>query len=234
MVKINLLAEGKRPIIARRAKQPLLQLSGANAANIVLAAVAVASLLAAATWYFLLERNIKRKAAEIAVAQKEVDELQQVIKEVEEFKRRRDELTRKVQIITDLKNNQRGPVQIMDEVSRALPELLWLTRMDVSASAINFQGTAMNMSAVANFIENLDRVEPFKEPILQDTTRGRSAGTYNFRMTMGYSFTKPVAPAAPGATTPAAAVPPKTTSGGPVGAVATASAVQAAHQGGVE
>ena len=32
--------------------------------------------------------------------QKEVDELQQVIKEVDEFKRRRDELTRKVKIIT--------------------------------------------------------------------------------------------------------------------------------------
>jgi type IV pilus assembly protein PilN len=234
MVKINLLAEGKRPIIARRAKQPLLQLSGANAANIALTAVAVASLLAATTWYFLLERNIKRKAAEIAVAQKEVDELQQVIKEVEEFKRRRDELTRKVQIITDLKNNQRGPVQIMDEVSRALPELLWLTRMDVSASAINFYGTAMNMSAVANFIENLDRVEPFREPILQDTTRGRAGGSYNFRMTMGYSFTKPVAPAAPGAAKAAAPVPPKRASASPGGTAGATPAVQAANMGGVE
>mgnify|MGYP001609173119 CR=1 FL=1 len=39
MVKINLLAEGKRPVIARRSKQPLVQLSSANAANIGLLGV---------------------------------------------------------------------------------------------------------------------------------------------------------------------------------------------------
>jgi type IV pilus assembly protein PilN len=230
MVKINLLAEGKRPIIARRAKQPLLQLSGTNAANLMLVTLLVAGVLSAVIWYFLLENKIKKKNADIAVAQKEVNELQQVIKEVEEFKRRRDELTRKVQIITDLKNNQRGPVQIMDEVSRALPELLWLTNMDVTPNAINFRGTAMNMSAVANFIENLDRVEPFREPILQDTSRARAAGAYDFRLTLGYSFTKPIAPAAPKPATPPGA-PAKVSVKGVSDAGA---AVQAANLSGVE
>ncbi len=198
MVKINLLAEGKRPIISRKAKQPLLQLSGANAANFGLLAIGVASVISAAIWYYLMEKKIERKDDEIQIAQKEVDELQQVIKEVEEFKRRRDELARKVQIITDLKNNQRGPVQIMDEVSRALPELLWLTSMDVSANAISFNGVAFNMSAVANFIDNLDAVEPFSEPILEDTTLGAGgpSGVYNFRLNLGYSFVKPAPVAA--------------------------------------
>jgi type IV pilus assembly protein PilN len=230
MVKINLLAEGKRPIIARRAKQPLMQLSGANAANLMLIILLAAAVLSGVIWFFLLESKIKKKDADIAVAQKEVNELQQVIKEVEEFKRRRDELTRKVKIITDLKNNQRGPVQIMDEVSRALPELLWLTNMDVTPNSINFRGTAMNMSAVANFIENLDRVEPFREPILQDTSRGRTGGAYDFRMTLGYSFTKPKAPSAPK---------PATTPGAPAkvslqGVADAGTAVHAANLSGVE
>ena len=231
MVKINLLAEGKRPIIARRAKQPLLQLSGANAANLMLLSLIIASVLSAVVWYFVLENKIKKKDADIKVAQKEVNELQQVIKEVEEFKRRRDELTRKVQIINDLKNNQRGPVQIMDEVSRALPELLWLTNMDVTPNNINFRGTAMNMSAVANFIENLDRVEPFREPILQDTTRGKAGGVYDFKLTLGYSFTKPVAPpAAPKPATPPGAP----TKVSVKGVTDSGVAVQAANLSGVE
>jgi type IV pilus assembly protein PilN len=185
------------------------------------ALLTVFGLLVAGVWYFY-RAKIKQKVPNRR-GQKEVDELQQVIKEVEEFKRRRDELTRKVQIITDLKNNQRGPVQIMDEVSRALPELIWLTSMEVRPNAINFRGTAMNMSAVANFIENLDRVEPFAEPILQDTTRARGTGAYNYRMTLGYSFTKaPVATAAPGA--------PGTEGGKPAtGAVAAATAAKAAR-----
>lgn len=229
MVKINLLAEGKRPIISRRAKQPGLQLSGANAANMMMAALTVVGLLASAIWYFVLENKIKKKDADIRVAQKEVDELKQVIAEVENFKKRRDELNRKIKVITDLKANQRGPVQIMDEVSRALPELIWLANMDVAPKAINLRGTALNMSAVANFIENLDRVEPFFEPVLQDATRGRRAGAYNYRLTVGYSFAKPAAPAAPAAT-PGQQIP----TPGAAGAVASASAAKAANERGAE
>ena len=228
MVKINLLAEGKRPVIARRAKQPLLQLSGANAANILFLAITVVGLIAAVVWYFLLENRIERKDQEIRVAQKEVDELQAVIKEVQAYEAQLKELRRKVEVITNLKDNQRGPVQIMDEVSKALPELLWLTSMDVTPRTINFRGTAFNMSAVANFIDNLDAVQSFHEPILQDATRSRARGraeAYDFRMTVGYTLKKP----APAQATPAAAPGARPAPG----AVATAQA-RGAQASGVE
>ncbi|HLF55695.1 MAG TPA: PilN domain-containing protein [Thermoanaerobaculia bacterium] len=228
MVKINLLAEGKRPVTARKAKQPIFQLSGANAANILFFAVTVAGLIAAATWYFILQQQIERKDREITVAQKEVDELQQVIKEVQAYETQLKELRRKVEVITNLKDNQRGPVQVMDEISRALPELLWLTAMDVTGNAINFRGTAFNMSAVANFIDNLDAVEAFKEPILQDATRSRARGkaeAYDFRMTVGYTIKKPAKPAEPAPATASRAAPPNP------GAIATAREAQAQASG---
>jgi type IV pilus assembly protein PilN len=230
MVKINLLAEGKRPIISRKAKQPLLQLSGANAANILFLAITLVGILSAVVWYFVLENRIDKKNAEIRVAQKEVDELQQVIKEVQAYEAQLRELRRKVEVITKLKDNQRGPVLIMDEVSKALPELLWLTSMDVTGSNVNFRGTAFNMSAVANFIDNLDAVETFKEPILQDATRSRARGSgeaYDFRMSVGYSI--PKKPEAPAATPAAAAGPPSAAPG----AIATAQA-RKTQTGGVE
>jgi type IV pilus assembly protein PilN len=195
MVKINLLAEGKRPIISRKAKQPLLQLSGANAANAVFLGLMVVAILAAVVWFFVLDSRIDRKNEEIRVAQKEVDELQQVIKEVQAYESQLRELKRKVQVITNLKDNQRGPVQVMDEVSKALPELLWLTAMDVRGNSISFRGTAFNMSAVANFIDNLDAVDTFREPVLQDATRSRTRGrggdAYDFRLSVGYTIRKP-------------------------------------------
>jgi len=227
MIKINLLAEGKRPIISRKAKQPFLQISDANAANWALGGALLLGVLAIVGWFFWLNAKIERKQTEINVAQREVDELQQVIKEVQEYEEKLKELHRKVDVITTLKDNQRGPVTIMDEVSRALPELMWLTAMDVTPTNINFRGTAFNMSAVANFIDNLDRVEAFREPVLQDTARGRTRGaaeTYDFRMTLAYSFKKEPAPAAEGAAS-------TTTSGG---ALATAQAARAATAQGVE
>lgn len=232
MIKINLLAEGKRPIISRKAKAPLLQISEANAANWAFGGLAVLGVLLAVGWYFWLGAKIDRKQNEINVAQREVNELQQVIQEVQQYEEKLRELNRKVEVITTLKDNQRGPVVIMDEVSRALPELMWLTNMDVTPTNINFRGTAFNMSAVANFIDNLDRVEAFREPVLQDTTRGRVAGaagteTYNFRLTLAYSFKK----ASPAATDAGAAAESAAT---PDGAIAAAQAARDANVQGLE
>ncbi len=195
MVKINLLAEGRRPVIARKAKLPLLQVSGANVANYALIGAILIGLAASLTWYLVLESQVKKKDHEIQIAQKEVDELRQVIQEVQAYEKQLKELHHKIDVITALKNNQRGPVEIMDQVSKALPDLTWLTSMEVFANVINLRGTAFNMSAVANFIDNLDKVPAFKEPVLRDATRagirGRGGEVYNFRLSLGYSFAPP-------------------------------------------
>jgi type IV pilus assembly protein PilN len=221
MIKINLLAEGKRPVVARRAKQTLGAVAGGNLGNVLLVGGLVVGLLVAAGWWLLLDQRIKQRDKDIAAAQKEVDELAQVIKEVEAYKAQKAELERKINVINTLKDNQRGPVQIMDDVSRALPELLWLTRMDVAAASINVHGTAFNMSAVANFMDNLDKVEAFNEPILQDATqkniRGARSETYDFKLNFGYSFkkAKPAgAEAAPGTAAAAGTGAPPPTGGG--------------------
>ncbi|MBP1643856.1 MAG: hypothetical protein H6Q03_2525 [Acidobacteria bacterium] len=211
MPKINLLAEGKRPVVARKTRAPLVPTGGSGElANYLLVAGIVLGVLVFVGWLLFLNHKISGKNEEIRVAQKEVDELQQVIKEVEQYKAKKAELERKIQVINDLKENQRGPVQIMDEVSKAVPELLWLTGMDVSANNILVRGSAFNTSAIANFIDNLDRVEAFQEPVLQDATqragRGVRTEVYDFRLAFGYSFKKPQPAAAEGAA-PAAAAP---------------------------
>ena len=199
MLKINLLAEGKRPVVARKSRAALPSAGPGDLGNYLLFGFLLLGILTAAGWWFLLNHRIGNKADEIAVAQAEVKELEAVIKEVEQYKARKDELERKIAVINDLKENQRGPVQIMDEVSKAVPELLWLVNLDVTNNNIALRGSAFNTSAIANLIDNLDRVEAFQEPVLQDTSQrlGQGARTevYDFRLTFPYSFKKP-APAA--------------------------------------
>jgi Tfp pilus assembly protein PilN len=99
-------------------------------------------------------------------------------------------------VINQLKANQRGPVTLMDQVSRALPELLWLDNMDVAGATVILHGRAFNTNAVANFIENLDKVPEFQEPILVDAAQ--SGTTYAFQINFGFTLaTPPEAPAAP-------------------------------------
>jgi type IV pilus assembly protein PilN len=216
MPKINLLAEGKRPVVARKSRASLPSAGPGELGNYLLFGSLVVGILVAVGWWLLLSNRISNKAEEIAAAEAEVRELEAVIKEVEQYKIKKAELERKIAVINELKENQRGPVQIMDEVSKALPELLWLASMDVTSNSISLRGSAFNTSAIANLIDNLDRVDVFQEPVLQDTTQrpgqlgssGRSE-VYDFQLNFPYSFKKP-APAVGEGAAPAGGAAPAT------------------------
>jgi type IV pilus assembly protein PilN len=184
MIKINLLSEGKRPAAVRKKSG---KLEGQDLGQwMLLAGIAVGLLALAGAWY-LQNQKTTAKQEEVAAAQREVDQLASVIKEVEDFKEKKSELERKIGIINDLKANQRGPVRVMDYVSRALPELLWLDSMTMKADSITAEGRAFNTNAVANFIDNLDKVPEFDEPTLKSTDL-QQGGIYKFRVDFNYSF----------------------------------------------
>ena len=56
-----------------------------------------------------------------------------IIAEVEAFQRRKDSLQSRIDLINQLKQNQKGPVRIMDRISQDLPDLVWLDKMTVAA-----------------------------------------------------------------------------------------------------
>jgi type IV pilus assembly protein PilN len=190
MIKINLLAEGKRPAAVRRATptgESFLQ--GENIALLMLIVSFLVPLLVVGALYFKFHRELEAKKAEVAAANEEVLKLQSVLEEVEEFKAKKAELERKIRVINDLRDNQRGPVQVMDAISRALPELLWLDRMNMGPNQITLSGRAFNFNAIANFAENLDHVPEFKEPNLRDSSQ--QGQVFNFVIAFNYDYTRP-------------------------------------------
>lgn len=186
MIKINLLSEGKRPTAVRK-KTAALKLEGKDVGQWMLVAGLLVGVIALAISWYMWDKKVTAKQAEVAEAQREVEAMASVIKEVEDYKAKKSELERKIGIINDLKANQRGPVRVMDYVSRALPELLWLDRMKMTADSIEVEGRAFNTNAVANFIENLDKVPEFDEPTLKSTEE-QTGGIYKFLINFNYSF----------------------------------------------
>jgi type IV pilus assembly protein PilN len=185
MIKINLLSEGKRTAV-RKTKAPSL-LTGQDIGLWLLAVGLVLGAVAVGAWWWKLNGDVETQKEEISAANHEVEMLASVIKEVEDYKHKKSELERKIKLINDLKLNQRGPVRVMDHISRALPELLWLDKMTMHASSIEIEGRAFNTNAVANFIENLDKVPEFEEPTLKDTSE-QAGGVYKFVIIFNYSF----------------------------------------------
>ena len=184
MIRINLIAEGRKPVAPTSQAGRGFSLGSENAAVVAMIGIVVVVVLGYAGYWLLLRRDIENRKIEIAEAQATVDELQEAITEVERFNAKKAELQHRIEVIGDLRDNQRGPVRIMDQVSQGLPELLWLDRLSLTSQAVTIQGRSFTTNAVATFIENLDRVEEFQEPILKVTTwNGR---VYSFQIVFNY------------------------------------------------
>jgi type IV pilus assembly protein PilN len=216
MIKINLLAEGKRPTAVRRAK-PSRQFKAGDLTQWLLLGTLLVVAAGCFVYWWSLHAKIGVLNQKIAAAQEEVRILAPIIKEVEDYKAKKAELEHKIAVIRDLKQNQRGPVKVMDEISHSLPELLWLTRMEMNVNTIKLWGQAFNTNAVASFTENLDRVPEFQEPDFKETKR--EGEVYSFSLFLGYRLQpQNAAPegeaeasgagGAPAATAPAATTPP--------------------------
>ena len=194
MIKINLVSEGKRPVVSRKAKEKLGIAGLALGEGLFLLALLLG--LAGLTGYWLYLRGERQERADaIAAAQREVEELAQVLAEVEDYKEKKAKLEHKIEVINELKRNQRGPVRILDQISQALPELLWLDKMTLRNKSVQIEGRAFNTNQIATFMENLNKFPEFQESRLRDTAR--VGQVYRFTVTFNFSITPPPAP--PGA-----------------------------------
>jgi len=185
MIRINLLAEAK-PV---RKKRGVSALGGAGRLNTILIGVAMGvAVLALLIHWWILSSAIKAQEEKIRVAQVEVTRLESVLKEVKDFETKKAKLQKKVDLINQLKQNQKGPVRLMDEVSKALPDLVWLERLDYRGNSIGIVGKAFNPPAVANFLENLKRVSAFQEPKVSFSACGGPGGLQLYCFDLSFVF----------------------------------------------
>lgn len=190
MIRINLLSEGRRPVVARKSKARSA-FGGQDPSVIFLGAGLLLGLLIAGVWWWMVQGERDEIAERVGRAKAEVEELRPIIEEVEAFKAKRASLSAKIELIEDLKRKQTGPVYIMDQVSRALPDLVWLTAMTVSGNRVTVNGEAFNTNGVAAFIANLDRVPEFSEPEPGNLQAAAGGERYSFTIAFPYQFAAP-------------------------------------------
>ncbi len=179
MIKINLIAETPAAA-ASQAERPSFSLGAKQGDIILLIVLAIAAIVVGTQWYLLTSKRSNMQEVE-RQKRRERDELLVYIKKVEQLEARREALRHKIGVINELKKNQRGPVRIMDEVSRALPELVWLSRLTLKVESVQIAGTAMDENAVANFISNIDASPFFDEPRLKNMARSQG-DTFTFSL----------------------------------------------------
>lgn len=166
MIKINLLAEKQ----VSRARTQRVKLEGSLNIQVFLLVGAVALSLVYVGWRWrTLAAEGTRLSAEIQKAQAEEQRLKAVNARGDELNKKRDELQAKVDLITKLKNNQTGPVHMLDQISRSLPDFLWLEAINESNNALSITGKATTYNAVSNFYNNLTQSAFFSDVVLGTT-----------------------------------------------------------------
>jgi len=198
LIKINLVREGRA--VRGAGAAPAAAAGGAAGApsalnNILIAGGVILGLAAAGGWYFYKNNELNQRLDTVKQKQAEADRLQKIIQQVEDFQKQKESLQKRIDLINQLKLNQKGPVKIMDQISKDLPDLVWLDHMTISANLISVNGRGLNPNAIANFVDNIKNDNLFEEPELGSVTQVSSLPlVYGFDMS--FHFKTPEKPAA--------------------------------------
>lgn len=159
MIRINLLGVERQKAIKAPAFDTGQQLT------LVLSLILVAAALGIGWWYWSLSEEAARVETEIATAQQEQIRLRSLLTEVRQFETQRGQLQQRVQLIEQLRAGQSIPVQLLDHVSKSVPDMLWLTDMDQTADSLTIQGRSTTLIALSDFVGNLGTSDLLVKPI---------------------------------------------------------------------
>jgi Tfp pilus assembly protein PilN len=205
LIKINLVRDGRA--VRGAAGAPAATAAGAvagvsgNLNNIFIIGLLVIGVVVSGGWWLLVQRKLDERDEQVRTRKQDAERLETIIKDVAAYQEQKDNLQKRIDLINQLKQNQKGPVRVMDRISQDLPDLVWLDNMAMAATKITLSGRGLNPNAIANFVANIKNDPYFEEPSVGDVTQmSLIPPVYSFNMEFAFSYA-PKVPGAPAAAT---------------------------------
>lgn len=145
MIKINLL-----PVRAAKKKETAVQQLTIFGFGIFVVLAVTLSM------YFVKRMQVENTKEDITTANTKINELKKKIGKLEELKTLKDQVKKKLDVLSLLRANKAGPAQRLATLSAITPDQLWLTAYTESASEVKISGLAVNEDLIANFMRNLE------------------------------------------------------------------------------
>lgn len=191
MIRINLLGTERprvRKAIAFDAGKRLTAAGGA---------IMVAAVAGIGWWFWSLRAESAQIDADLAAARQEETRLRSLLAEVQQFEVQRARVQERVTLIERLRSGQSIPVQLLDHVSRSLPDMLWLTTLSQVGDDVTIQGRATTLISLSDFVGNLGNNPIFQRPIeivnsqVQPATTGPDAAPELIQFTVRARINRP-------------------------------------------
>jgi len=155
MIRINLL-----PVRTSRRLEAVKQ-------ELILGGVGIGLLVVICAVVFMFQsaraNDLRRTNSRL---QEDLDNLRLIVARVDEVEKINEELRRKLSVIGNLQASKTGPVHILDELSAATPEKLYLLDLKQEGAKIDLTGNAASNEVISQFLINLEKTAWFEDVYL--------------------------------------------------------------------
>ena len=191
MIKVNLLSPEKKDVTPGMASAESFggeeRPSALSIPAIVAASVLTVFIIGGL--YFLQSNKLDSVKNNLEERRARFIELEEVLKTLKLLESTKKDLKNKVDIIQNLNLKKQGTVRMMDQLSRSLPEMVWLTNMKFNSNKLSLSGSALSNNLIADFINNLNSTNYFQNIQFKDSIRKRKSGVdvFDFRLECTFS-----------------------------------------------
>ena len=149
MIKINLLPY--RDIIRKK-----------NIINhaVLAGSALVATLLLILIVNLVMTSRINGVSDEIVRVETEIASNKKIMDEIEKLKAEKELYRTQFEIIEKLKKDKKGPVIMLDELAKRIPDKIWLISLKQKGNTVELQGAALDNRFVSKFMSDLE-ASPF-------------------------------------------------------------------------
>jgi type IV pilus assembly protein PilN len=165
MIKINLL-----PYREEKKKQFLknqLSIAGLCLAPSILLIIIL---------LFLISTKISNTNTQIVNVKAEIKKQKVSLDEINAFKKEKETLKNKMQVIKKLEKGKSGPVHIIDHLAINLPGRIWLTKIDQKSMSMTIDGKALDNISISEYMVNLSKSDYFKSVDLKKIKTDKKKG----------------------------------------------------------
>lgn len=113
-----------------------------------------------------IEAHIDSQEARNEYLRGEIARLKKAAAEVEELKKTRERLLRRLEVVQNLQKKRPDMVRILDTLVRLLPEDIYLNSLKTEGRRLTLNGIASSNNIISAFMRNLGDSNEFDEPVL--------------------------------------------------------------------
>lgn len=184
MIRINLLKPEKKDLKEMSAV-PLEEVKKAKK-KLNIQQVSILGLIVVIALFFLTQRSgLNKERNLLRVVQEEKSKLQDVSAKLKKLRKQKETFERKINLINELRDHQSIAVNIMDEISKNIPEWVWITEITYRSKKLQLKGRSLSNNLIADYIANLETSPYFKNVNLISSSQKTARNT----QFMEYSLT---------------------------------------------